>query len=112
MTANITIKTERFLSDVWECCRVFRASVTGGCRTDTRNKAVGGTAGSKHTQPGGWGLACDLWFDDAADREPAIQWMKGRGWNVYVGANYKPQRLHTQAFAYGESPPAIEEIEV
>jgi len=111
MTTNIRIRTERFVGDVWECCRLFSASVTGGCRTELRNQSVGGQTGSKHTQEGGWGLGIDLWFDSSVQREPAITWLKARGWSVYIGDDYAPQRLHTQAFAYGERPPAIEEVQ-
>jgi hypothetical protein len=95
---------QRFLGTVWRIALQHNASVTSGCRTSARNIRVGGNPKSKHTFHGGWGMACDLMFDDPTDREPAMAKFRKAGYRPVVGTDYPPEQLHVQGWAFGEEP--------
>ena len=98
--------TSAFLTFIWvDICQQYEASVTGGCRTAKRNQHVGGSEGSRHTFEGGWGLACDFWFDDPNDRQPARRALEEAGYYTYVGPAYEAHRLHVQGFRAGDPLP-------
>lgn len=97
-------QVEQFLGFVWRLCLRHAGSVTSGCRTSARNLLKGGHAKSKHTFTGGWGMACDLMFDRAESREPAIEECRAAGYHPVVQEHYHPAQLHVQGWAYGRLP--------
>lgn len=100
--------TERFVADMWEIAEMHDGSISGGCRTPTRNAHVGGSTESRHLFKHGWGLACDFVFDTAEGRTAAKVDAAGRGWHTYIGPDYGPLRLHVQAFEKGARLPTVE----
>lgn len=93
-----------FLTLVWRVCLKYGGSVSGGCRTEERNAAVGGHPQSKHLFETGWGMACDAIFDTPEGMRGAIIAAKLAGIHTYRGDNYEPTQVHFQWWSYGEVP--------
>ena len=80
-----------FLLLVDDLCQTFEGSITGGARTEKRNRDVGGHPNSRHL----WrrnGAAIDVMFDTQTGYKRAVSTAKKRGLKVKEYSN--ELRLH------------------